>query len=116
MFCNSAVSGALILAGLTVGDPMLGAMAALGTVSATATAKVCSVDEEMVTNGLAGYNGCLVGCAFSVFLGAPVLGTALATVAGAHHLPHGLIERNLVMTLHPRLTSHWLQVGQPPPW
>jgi len=42
-----------------------------------------NLDSEMVTNGLAGYNGCLVGCAFSAFLGTPVAVTASATMAGA---------------------------------
>ena len=40
VFCNSSVSGAMILSGLTLGDPYLGGMAALGTISATAAAKV----------------------------------------------------------------------------
>jgi urea transporter len=31
-------------------------------------ARAASIDDDMVSNGLASYNGALVGCAFSVFL------------------------------------------------
>jgi urea transporter len=41
----------------------------LGTASATATAKAVALEGGFVSSGLAGYNGCLVGCAFAVFLG-----------------------------------------------
>jgi len=40
------------------------------------------MDAATVGSGLAGYNGCLVGCAFAVFLGGPVWAAPLATVAG----------------------------------
>jgi len=40
------------------------------------------LDKQLINNGLAGYNGTLVGCAFSVFLTTPVLPAVLATVAG----------------------------------
>ena len=85
VFCNSAASGGMILAALGYADPWLGALAALGTATATGTARLISLDDGMVSNGLAGYNGCLVGCAFSVFLGLPAWSptAAIATVAGA---------------------------------
>lgn len=85
VFCNDPRSGAVMLAALLYGDAWLGAMGALGTVSATAAARACRLDGGMISNGLAGYNGCLVGCAFSVFLGAAPWSpsTALATIAAA---------------------------------
>ena len=84
VFCNSAGSGALILAGLGVGDPYLAAMAAVGATSATAAAKLGGLDAS---SGLCGYNGTLVGCAFAVFLGTSAPVTLAATVAGAAATP-----------------------------
>lgn len=85
LFLNSPTCGALTLAALGYGDPWLGALAALGTTTATATAHALKLDKDMISAGLAGYNGCLVGCAFSVFLGQPAwtASVALATVGGA---------------------------------
>ena len=83
IFLNSPTSGAITLTALAIGDPWLGALAALGTTSATAAAHACRLDPGGISAGLFGYNGCLVGCAFSVFLGQPAPATALATVAGA---------------------------------
>ena len=85
VFCNSAASGALMLAALFKGDPWLGTLATIGTVSATATAKAFNLDSGAVANGLTGYNGCLVGCAFSVFMGtdAWTLPTAVAAAVAA---------------------------------
>ena len=93
VFCNSPLSGGLILAGLAYGDLACGTavapLAALGATTATAVAKApgaLGLDDGFVGAGLAGYNGCLVGCAFAVFLG-PVadapLTIAAATVAGS---------------------------------
>ena len=75
----------MVLGALGYADPWLGCLAALGTASATATARVLGLDRGAISAGLMGYNGCLVGCAFSVFLGQPAWDplTALATVAGA---------------------------------
>ena len=88
VFCNSIASGVLITGGLFVGDPWLGTCSAISLVSATAMARLASgasptranaaarfgaeqhsvrraaaVDDDMVSNGLASYNGALVGCA-----------------------------------------------------
>ena len=85
IFLGSPTCGALILASLGYADPSLGAFAALGTLTATATARLTGVDSGTISAGLMGYNGCLVGCAFSVFLGQPAWDpmTAAATVVGA---------------------------------
>ena len=40
------------------------------------------LDAGATSAGLFGYNGCLVGCAFSVFLGAPPVTTLAATAVG----------------------------------
>jgi urea transporter len=68
VFCNSPASGLVILGGLAVGDPYLAALAAVGTVSATAAATFGGLDTDALQNGLWGYNGCLVGCAAAVFI------------------------------------------------
>jgi len=81
IFLNSPASGALTLAALVYGDPWLGALAAAGTASATATARVAGLDAAAISAGLYGYNGCLVGCAFAVFLGLPAGSPAAAAAA-----------------------------------
>ena len=68
IFLNSPTSGLIILGGLTIGDPYLAALAAAGTVSATAAANIGGLDKNAIHDGLSGYNGCLVGCAVSVFV------------------------------------------------
>ena len=85
IFLGSPACGAMVLGALGYADPWLGSLAALGTVSATLSARICGLDGGAISAGLMGYNGCLVGCAFSVFLGMPAWSpaAALATVAGA---------------------------------
>ena len=85
VFCNSPLSGGIILGGLALGDPWLATLGAVGTVTSTATARAIGVDSGAVSAGLFGYNGCLVGCAFSVFLGQPAWApaTVVATVAAS---------------------------------
>lgn len=104
VFCNSPVSGALITTGLLVGDPWLGVLAAGGCASATAAAKYLGASPAQVSAGLLGYNGALVGCAFSVFLGAPAWGTVAATAVGGG--ASALVAMNLgkVMTTVPQWT------------
>ena len=89
VFCNSPVAGAMIIGGLFAGDlaagntPLLGAMSALSLATATAAARLCSIDDDMVSNGLASYNGALVGCAFAVFL--PMQGVSIPLIAVCDH-------------------------------
>lgn len=68
VFVNNATSGMIMLGGLAIGDPYLAALAAVGTVSATAAAAASGLDKDSLQDGLFGYNGCLVGAAVSVFL------------------------------------------------
>lgn len=68
IFLNDYKSGLVILGGLAIGDPYLAALAAAGTVSATAAAKSAGLDKNSFQDGLFGYNGCLVGCAVAVFM------------------------------------------------
>ena len=87
VFCNSPLTGGVLLGGLAVGDPWLATLGSLGTVSSTATARAIGLDASAVSAGLTGYNGCLVGCAFSVFLGqpawAPEVGVATLAASAA---------------------------------
>jgi len=87
VFSNSAGSGALMLAGLGVGDPYLAGLAAVGAATSTAAARLGGLDRAALSAGLYGYNGTLVGCAFSVFLGSSAPITLAATVAGAAAAP-----------------------------
>ncbi|CAK0877212.1 unnamed protein product [Prorocentrum cordatum] len=83
VFCNSPLSGGLLTAGLFYGGgPQLAVLALVGCTSATATARLAGADPEAIKNGLLGYNGALVGCAFSVFLGAAAEPTLVATGLG----------------------------------
>lgn len=70
VFCNSAISGGLITAGLCYGDPWLASLAVLGCSTATLCGIAAGAPAASVKAGLLGYNGALVGCAFAVFLGA----------------------------------------------
>lgn len=67
-FINSPKSGLVFLGGLAIGDPYLAALAAAGTVSATGAAMGAGLDKTALSDGLWGYNGCLVGCATAVFI------------------------------------------------
>ncbi|MCM1111386.1 MAG: urea transporter [Clostridium sp.] len=72
MFQRSAWSGGLFLAGVVLGavaagNPAVGAGALLGLASATAAGAVIYGDGEF-RDGLDGFNGVLVGCAFPLFL------------------------------------------------
>lgn len=83
VFCNSTLTGTLVVAGLFFADPKLAGLALTGCASATATARLVGADAGATTAGLMGYNGALAGCAFSVFLlGIPLEWKALATVVG----------------------------------
>jgi len=85
LFLNHPGCGGMLLGALGYGDPWLGVLATLGTASSTATARALGVDSDTISAGLMGYNGCLVGCAFSVFLGQPAWSpaSAAATALGA---------------------------------
>ena len=58
-------------------------------------ARVLGLDRGAISAGLMGYNGCLVGCAFSVFLGQPVYA---ATEVSAH-----CTQADLWMSAHGRV-------------
>mmetsp|Transcript_32329 Transcript_32329/g.75474 ORF Transcript_32329/g.75474 Transcript_32329/m.75474 type:complete len:301 (+) Transcript_32329:56-958(+) len=68
------------------GGPALLFGAGAGTAVATASSALCGLDASARAAGLHGYNGCLVGCAFAVFLpmaSYSLLAVALATAAGS---------------------------------
>jgi urea transporter len=91
IFLNSKRSGQIILGSLAIGDPFLAGMAALGTVTSTAFAQYMPLPtKDTIDNGLYSYNGCLIGCASSVFLASTftttsslVLATTALTITGA---------------------------------
>lgn len=82
VFCNSTLTGAALIGGLCLEDPHLAATAIIGCAAATATAQQAGLDAALRSAGLFGHNGALMGCAFSVFLGAPFPVTAAAAAAG----------------------------------
>lgn len=64
-----------------LGDPQTGVMALLGCSSATLLARSVGLERGFVSDGLAGYNGALVGCALSVFQPAlPLMPAALGAL------------------------------------
>lgn len=87
IFLNSRVSGGIILGGLALGNPYLGGLAALGAVTATASAKAAGLNEQALKDGLWGYNGCLVGCAAAVFGPSAVVAATTSTLVGAAATP-----------------------------
>lgn len=93
IFLNSPICGSIILGSLCVGGgTTLGALALLGSATATSTAKAVGLPSDPITNGLYGYNGCLVGCAAGVFLaGQGTMGSTLGmttfTLLGAAATP-----------------------------
>ncbi|CAK8993394.1 Urea transporter 2 (Solute carrier family 14 member 2) (Urea transporter [Durusdinium trenchii] len=81
VFCNSSLSGVFIAGALMLGDPQTGVMALLGCSSATLLARSVGLERGFVSDGLAGYNGALVGCALSVFQPAlPLMPAALGAL------------------------------------
>lgn len=84
VFCNSPISGVGILIALSYANPWLAALATAGSLIATLTAHLGNVS---LSNGLAGYNGVLLGCGFAQFLDfddwtwQPILATCLGAVA-----------------------------------
>jgi len=83
VFCEKPQAGALTLAALAVGDPYLAVLGAVGGATATGTAAGLGLDGDAIKAGLHGYNGVLVGCAFSQFLAISAPAASVATVAGA---------------------------------
>jgi urea transporter len=79
IFLNDPKAGGILLASLAVGDPILAALAATGTVAATGTAVACKMDTGSLEAGLLAYNGCLVGCAAAGFL-VPTMGVVGPTL------------------------------------
>jgi urea transporter len=141
IFLNSTLSGKIILASLCLGgDPLTATLAVLGTVTSTGTAMTCRLNNDTIQAGLCSYNGCLVGCAASVFFfmgasssgcpppsGSDILNATLFTVTGAaastmvtaslskampHNMPQWTYAFNLV-TLTALLRIQPLQ-RQPP--
>ncbi len=66
---NNPLSGAVILVALFLGGGAWHCfLAAACTLVATALALAAFEDSDSVRSGLAGYNACLVGCGFAVFI------------------------------------------------
>ena len=100
VFCNSPLAGGLILAGLFAGDPWLGACSAVSLASATAMARLAAVDDDTVSNGMASYNGALVGCAFAAFLpGSWDPAVVLASAAGGAFTPILAVALNNTLSM-----------------
>lgn len=87
IFLNSTTSGAVVFGGLMIGSPYLASLAALGAVTATATAKASGLDDQALKDGLWGYNGALVGCAAAVFGPSSVLAASSSTLLGSAASP-----------------------------
>ena len=79
VFCNSPASGAMILG---LGGRPVSRSTPPSARRQRRRRRGAGLDAGATSAGLFGYNGCLVGCAFSVFLGAPPVTTLAATVVG----------------------------------
>ena len=77
-------AGIIFLLAVLLGSPRAAiVLSILGGLSSTATALCLGLDKEARREGLLGYNGVLVGCSFSVFIGNFLLGLILTVlVAG----------------------------------
>jgi urea transporter len=67
-FMNNPVTGLAILIAMFVAEGWLGFAGALGVVASTLTAVLVGIDRGAIRIGLFGFNGVLVGGAFSLFL------------------------------------------------
>lgn len=67
VFCNNPISGLFILLALFLSGWFLAISGILSLVSVTLFAKLIGGSEEVVRSGLFGYNGLLIGLAFTVF-------------------------------------------------
>ena len=101
IFLNSPASGGILLGGMAFGDPYLATMATVGTLTATTTAHLTGLDAK---DGLLGYNGCLVGCAMSVFGPASVLACTTSTIVGAAATPFVAVSLKELMGQVPQWT------------
>ena len=84
IFLNNPLSGGLVLGGLMVGaGSSFASLAVIGTVAANGTALLTNMDKDSYQAGLWGYNGCLVGCAMSVFGPSNLIFATTSTLIGA---------------------------------
>lgn len=81
-FINNPVTGVLIAVALAVVDPRLSLLVILGATIQTLGAYVMRFDEDIINNGMMGYNGALVGAAAALFTGFSWLAVSL-TIIGA---------------------------------
>ena len=68
MFQNNAFTGLFFFAGIFWNSPLLGFCGLLGTLASTAAALVLKADQDLVRNGLFGFNGTLAGIALPFYL------------------------------------------------
>lgn len=81
-FINNPITGALIAVALAVVDLRLALLVVLGATVQTLGAYVMRFDEDIINNGMMGYNGALVGAAAALFTGFSWLAVSL-TIIGA---------------------------------
>lgn len=67
VFMNNTWSGAFIMAGIFVASQYHGVLMLLGTFSGTITGMLLKADPQAVSNGIYGFNACLVGIGVSLF-------------------------------------------------
>ncbi|MFJ7935877.1 urea transporter [Sporosarcina sp. NPDC096371] len=68
MLIENALSGALILLGITIHSPLLGLMALISSIVGTITAHYLHADKLAVSQGIYGFNSLLCGIAIMLFL------------------------------------------------
>jgi len=88
IFLNDPRAGGLVLLSLALGSEYVALLAATGALVSNYTADQAGLDKAALSNGLWGYNGCLVGCATAVFVH-PIVADA-STMASLSVLAGGL--------------------------
>lgn len=118
LLCNSPVTGALVLSGLTLTAPLTAGLAYLGCATANFVAKEAKLDEEALDSGLLGYNGVLLGAAFSVFLPMKLPAVAAATVLGAAITPfvYTAIGNSMQFERTRKNTTNYMTTVKIPQW
>lgn len=64
---NNTITGAFITLGLFITTPNLAFCTLLGTGSSTLAALLLDLSHEAFSNGIYGFNGCLIGAGIATF-------------------------------------------------
>lgn len=114
MFQNNALTGLIFFAGIFYNSIILGICALLGTIASTGTAMLLGADQDLIEDGLFGFNGTLAGIAIPFYFTFEpnliifvILNGAFTTVIMAALL-HFLEKWNVAALTAPFVISTWI--------